>query len=301
MANPALALNSSMVFTLPFNASQALYPENIVTDFRVALPECVALRSNDLESALASFTYACTWYNVPDVAGQTRMASFNFLPSHLHPPSHGDDHTESAAAETEGTPETPSSQDCEGSTFIKSPKTLALVTMNILHNLNGHGGSSQMAFQLSYHAVRNRVLVAFRPGLKDCMGQVMLTRALSLLLGWQDQEKVLMGRDNICHMAPSQPRRDPVGSLFMHCDLAAATHVVGNVRSCLLGAVPAKGCHGLVVCFEPQRLDWLPVRCTEFQHVHMVITDSQDQKVPFEGGTCAVKLLLRWRGSYFWL
>ena len=66
MASPALALDSTMVFTLPSNASQALYPDNTVTDFRVALPECVALRNNDYEVALASFTYACSWYNVPD-------------------------------------------------------------------------------------------------------------------------------------------------------------------------------------------------------------------------------------------
>ena len=76
MASPALALDSTMVFTLPSNASQALYPHNTVTDFRVALPERVALRSNDYEVTLASFTYAHSWYNVPDLAGQTHTAIF---------------------------------------------------------------------------------------------------------------------------------------------------------------------------------------------------------------------------------
>ena len=179
---------------------------------------------------------------------------------------------------------------------------LSLGTMNVkqmLHDLNGHGSTSQMAFQFSYHTVRNRVLVTFRPELKDCTGRVTLSRPLSLLLGWPDQETVLMGQGNTRHMAPSQPRQDPVESLFVHCDLAADTHVVSNVRNYLLCSLPTKGRYGQVMCYEPQQLDWLPVRWTEFQHVHVVITDGQGQKVPFEGGTCAVKLLLRWRDSYF--
>ena len=57
-----------------------------------------------------------------------------------------------------------------------------------------------------------------------------------------------MGRGNMHHTAPSQPSRDPVESLFVHCDLATNAHVVGNVRNCLLRAVPAEGRHGQVVC-----------------------------------------------------
>ena len=108
-----------------------------------------------------------------------------------------------------------------------------------------------------------------------------------------------MGRGSVRHMAPSQPRREPVESLFVHFDLDADAHVVGNVRNCMLRAVPAEGRHGQVVRYEPQRLDWLPMRWTEFQHVHVVITDGQGQKVPFQGGTCTVKLLLRRQGGYF--
>ena len=130
-------------------------------------------------TALASFTYARTWYNVPDLSGQTHTASFTFLAGHLHPTPRGDDRMESAAVETKGTAEMPSSHACEGLTFIKSRRTLSPGyyehVRQILHDLNGHGGSSRMAFQFSYHAIRNRVLVALRPGLKDCTGQVTLS------------------------------------------------------------------------------------------------------------------------------
>ena len=131
MANPALALDSSMVFTLPSNASQALYLENTMTDFRVALPECVALHSNDYEIALASFTYAHTWYNMPDLAGQTHTATFSFLAGHLHPLPRGDNRAETAAAGTEGDVETPSFHACEGLVFIKSWVILAWDTTDM--------------------------------------------------------------------------------------------------------------------------------------------------------------------------
>ena len=256
MSNPVLALDSSMVFTLPSNASQALYPENTVTDFRVALPERVALPSNDYEVALASFTYDRTWYNVPDLAGQTHMAIFTFPVGHLHPPPCGDDRTESAAAETEGTP---SSYACEGSTFIKSRRTLSPEyyehVRQILHDLNGHGRSSRIAFQFSYHATQNRVLVTFRPGLKDCTGRVTLSRALSLLLGWPDQEMVLMGRGNTCHMAPSQPRRDPVESRHLRDPVDRRCSRGGQCQELAV----ARSTRRQIVCYEPQGLDWLPM------------------------------------------
>ena len=128
----------------------------------------------------------------------------------------------------------PSSHACEGSTFIKSPRTPSpgyyKHIRKILHDLNGHCGSSRMAFQFSDHTIRNHVLVSFRPGLKDCTGRVTLSRALSQLLGWPDQETVLTGRGNTCHNAPSQPRRDQVESLFVHCDLATTAHVAQELR-----------------------------------------------------------------------
>ena len=123
-------------------------------------------------------------------------------------------------------------------------------------------------------------------------------RELSLLVGWPNRETLLLGQGNTCHMAPSQSKRDLVESFFVHCNLPANGHVIGNVRNCILRTVPVKGYFGEVMCYEPQGLDWLPLCWTELKHVHMVITDGHGQKVPFEGWTCSVKLLLRQRGSY---
>ena len=84
----------------------------------------------------------------------------------------------------------------------------------------------------------------------------------------------------------------------MPCDLAADAHVVGNFRNGLLCTVPQEGCFGQVVCYEPWRLNWLPVHWTEFKHIHVVITDGHGQKVSFEVRMCLVKLVLRRRVGY---
>ena len=144
------------------NASQPLYPDNTMQEFKVALPVRDALRSNDYDVTLASFTYARTCYNVLDMIGQTHMANFTFLVGHLYPPLCDGDRAETATAETESAAEMPSSHACEGSTFFKScrihsPGYYELVR-EMLHNLNGHSGGNRMAFQFSYHAIRNRVL-----------------------------------------------------------------------------------------------------------------------------------------------
>ena len=77
MMNPTPAVTHSMVFTLPSNASQMLYLENTITDFRLELPEHVVLRGKGYEVALATTTYPArgtmylTWWG-----------------RHTQPPSH---------------------------------------------------------------------------------------------------------------------------------------------------------------------------------------------------------------------
>ena len=129
----------------------------------------------------------------------------------------------------------------------------------ILHDFNGRCGSSWTAFQFSYHIARNRIMVTLRPGLNACTGQVTMMRVLSLLLGWRDRETLLLGCGNTCHMAPSQPRWDPVESLLVHCDLTAEAHVVGNIRNYLLCTLPREDRYGQAMCYVPRWLDWLPM------------------------------------------
>ena len=197
------------------------------------------------------------------------------------------------------------SSSCHMALTTESPWPASLIlthgtmctTLQIPQDLNGHGSASQTAFQFSYHTTRNHLMVTFRPSLKTFTGRLMMTHALPAC-GLARPGDVAAGQGNTIHMAPSQSKRDLVESFFVHCNLPANGHVIGNARNCLLRTVPVKGYFGDVMCYEPQWLDWLPVCWTELKHVHMVITDGHGQKVPFEGWTCSVKLLLRQRGSY---
>ena len=121
-------------------------------------------------------------------------------------------------------------------------------------------------------------------------------RALPLPLDWLDSETVLLGQRNTCVM--THPHT--VKSLYMRCDLAANANVMGNVRNCLLCAMLAEGHFCLGLCYEPWQRNWLPMCWREFKHVYVVITDGHGQKVPFEGRTGSVKLLLRQKGGYLW-
>ena len=129
-----------------------------------------------------------------------------------------------------------------------------------------------------------------------------LLQALSLVPGWPDKEMVFLDWGNTCLIAPYMPKRDPVDSLYVHCDLAADARAVGNVRNCLLHAVPVEGYSCQVMCYKPwwlDRLDWLPMCWTELKDVHLLMMNSHDQKVPCEGGVFSVKLLTRQRANTF--
>ena len=120
--------------------------------------------------------------------------------------------------------------------------------------------------------------------------------------GWPDKEMVFLDWGNTCLIAPYMPKRDPVDSLYVHCDLAADARAVGNVRSCLLHAVPMEGHSCQVMCYKPwwlDRLDRLPMCWTELKDVHMLMMNSHDHIVPCEGGVCSVKLLTRQRANTF--
>ena len=80
-------------------------------------------------------------------------------------------------------------------------------------------------------AFRQWLVQCFRPGLQHCMTQVVLIWLLSLSLGWPDEETVLIRWGNTHFRAPSSPRQEAMDSLYVHCYLAADTHVVDSIKN----------------------------------------------------------------------
>ena len=296
---------NQMLFTLPSNASLSLYPDNTTTEYRVELPSRVSLQSADYEVALASFYYPRTWFNVTQDEQYWVRYSTATPEGHARHLEMGDEPPDSSDPEV----------DSESSGLIPRvgfdtfapartrPPCPGLARRRQL--IPGHYESveaileqindNKTAAVFTYSQPRERITVTFLASSRDCGYKVQLSPALSLLLGWPNEETTLLGRRNHHIEAPGAVRLDVIDMLYVHCDLASDYHVVGDVKNCLLRVVPVQGRHGDLVAYEPRILDWLPVRWTEFKSVHLLITDHYGRRIPFERGTCAVKLLVRRR------
>ena len=88
---------------------------------------------------------------------------------------------------------------------------------------------------------------------------------------------------------------DKTDLLYVHCDLAADCHLVGDKRVPLLAAMSVQGQTGDVVRYEPWVLVWLPVKSTYVSTIEVLIADGGGRRVPFEQGTMRVKVHMRQR------
>ena len=150
----------------------------------------------------------------------------------------------------------------------------------------------------SFNDQTERLTVNFKPGLHRCKYSATLTAPLAEKLGWPRRETVLTDAGGDIIEAPGIVKLDTTDLIYVHCDIASDSHMVGDVENCLLRVVPVFRKHGAINTYEPTHLDWLPVRWTEFRTARVLITDSFGKRVPFERGICMVKLLLRKRSPF---
>ena len=205
------------------------YPENTGSDYRVELPSHVVLNGKDHKVALASLTYLT--YGMWPMPSSTWLA---FLPGHTHPPTSVNEEGKECDDNGDKRPMSPA---CRGTTFIRGWRTLFPATMIA----SGPSRMSWIAMTEQTHghiqsdtrilAFRQWLVQCFRPGLQHCMTQVVLIWLLSLPLGWPDEERMLIRWGNTHFRAPSSPRLEAVDSLYVHCNLAADTHMVGSIKN----------------------------------------------------------------------
>lgn len=163
----------------------------------------------------------------------------------------------------------------------------------VLDILNNEFGKAKMPATFIYHEEREKVSLYYKPGLHQCAYSVDLSAPLAEKLGWPRERATLSGIGSDIIEAPGVIKLDTIDLIFVHCDLASDSHVVGDVKNCLLRVVPVWGKHGSTSSYEPMQLDWLPVRWHEFRTLRVLITDSFGEKIPFERGVCTAKLLVR--------
>ena len=182
-----LVVAQPMVFTLPRRhcrvtarhwTYQTLDPEITATDYRVELPSNVVLNGNNCKVMPASFTYPWTWYNM--IMDRVHTTSFMFLLDHKHI-HNGDKDSKRPGMVCRKHP------DCPDWAEQQWQRRTACLHVQPL-------------------PPSDHVIVAFRPSLKQCMGQFVLMPTLSLLLGWPDEVTIFTGQGNTCIRAPSSSR-----------------------------------------------------------------------------------------------
>ena len=168
----------------------------------------------------------------------------------------------------------------------------------VLRIVNNDMSKGKPCATFSFNDQTERLTVNFKPGSHRCKHSATLTPPLAEKLGWPRRETVLTGAGGDIIEAPGVVKLDTTDLIYVHCDIASDSHMVGDVENCLLRVIPVFGKHGAINTYEPTHLDWLPVLWTEFRTARVLITDSFGKRVPFERGICTVKLLLRKRSPF---
>ena len=283
---------TSTLLTLPSNASLEVYPTNVTSDYRVQLAKTIRLRDGQYEVALAGFIYPRTWYNFDtrsEYAVTYNMAEDN--PSACSDVNH--------SADDDDDPEhTVVPGLLRKRKIIHVPPGHYVHIDQVLRIVNNEMSKGKPCATFSFNDQTERLTVNFKPGLHRCKYSATLTPPLAERLGWPRRETVLTGAGGDIIEAPGVVKLDTTDLIYVHCDIASDSHMVGDVENCLLRVVPVFGKHGAINTYEPTHLDWLPVRWTEFRTARVLITDSFGKRVPLEWGICTVKLLLRKRSPF---
>ena len=268
-------MSTVRVLTLPSNSSMSYYPENTTANYKVELPMTLTF-DGPHEVALTSFHYNRSWYNFPT----TQLFRAFFDPPGTWEADEAEDEDEEEGADADDTTQ-PSRRVIS---YVESGHYVG--PAQVLRQLNRDMTSDYVSF--IYSDVTQKVTVHF----KQTGWRVKLSADLGRKLGWGKRITLAPpGRAKI--ESPNAMILDDIDLLYIHCDMAADSHVVGDKLVPLLKAVSVRGYHGETVSYEPRIIDWLPMRSNSYRTIEILITDGAGVRVPFESGQTLVKLHVR--------
>ena len=87
----------------------------------------------------------------------------------------------------------------------------------------------------------------------------------------------------------TQPIPPPFNTIYVYSDVVASS-IVGNAHVNVLRAIHPRGREGYVHHFEPQRINYLPIRKKVFNTITIQLADDQGKPINFTSGVVVVEL-----------
>ena len=306
--------HKTSVMSLPSNSSMDVYPNNTVADYRIQLPRTLTFNTPH-EVALTAFHYPVSWFNFP--AGEEYSVTYRYFAMERdgHRMNWGEDQGGGEMSESlmivDGLPEVYTRDtllvtDEEGRItnmdehlpceFKRKVNHVVLepgLYQDVEDVLKAMQRGNEEHMDFHYSRVTQKVTLKWTAGGYRTL--VSLSPALSAKLGFGYRRSSWRRKKGGTVTGLHVVTMDFIDTLYVNCDLAADSHVVGDAMVPLLKAVSVTGRHGDTVAYEPRVLDWLPLSRNRFDTIRVLITDGTGKPVPFERGHSMVRVHLRER------
>ncbi len=266
----------NLYLTLPSNT---FVKANTTSEFRVRLPNPIALEGSEWEAALVGLQYPFSWNNVKGALHPVYPDNWILITLAQPNPYNFKDHIEVNI---------PPAYYADVYILIGAIRT-AMANWRPPHGRK-HSSFLLNHFEITYNEISKRTQVKL--GTKVIKGFVC-SSTISHLLGYGEQQSFIH-RNKIGNYPPDHT--DSFHTLYLYCDLIQP-QVVGDCLAPLLRTVPIAGSHGETVGEAFLDPHYIPLRCKTFDSVQISIKDDNNYPIKFCFGKSIVKLHLRRKRS----
>ena len=246
-----------ITITLPSNASMDLFPQNTCQDFTTQLSSELNLNGN-FEVALKRLQYPFNWSGLQGDDCKVKLSSRT---------------TKEEVKIPEGEYETVTA-------IVDALKKAIALTKDARFK------------EINLELRGSRLWVTLKSGVK-----IEFSERVRIILGFVENPGWKSESKEIPHQFVNDYDVDVRGgrhTLFIYSDLVDHS-IVGDTIQPILGTAALQGKPGDIVVYEPQILDWTPLRSNKIQTIRIYIRDEVGEKIPFQGGRVIVTLHLRKR------
>ena len=293
--------STTTVITLPSNSSMNYYPNNTASNYRIKFSTPLNFTDGDYEVGLTGLAYRNSWFNFSPrdhywFAYKPRRGEVGSAADRNDIRAEAIDGDSRAEEDYVLNPRDDSEEDFNpsptnpafsGRMRVNVPFGQYQTPQQLIEALTEHD-IVKASLVFSYYGVTQKIYVSSFHNLR-----VRLGYHLAYKLGWTDETRVFSLNAGERVEAPNVLNLNTFNHLYVHCSLAADSHIVGHQMRPLLKAVAAEGEHGENVSYEPYIVDYLPLRQGIFESCEVLISDESGRPVPFESGQCMIRVHVR--------